>query len=83
MWGAAMSGSEFEFESNDASTDVAGTPEGDGDFETDSLPATGATSAGGQLNTGQAEAGSKDVPPHKPTGLELILDEISSGKIMP
>jgi hypothetical protein len=62
---------------------VPGSPEGDGDFETDELPSSDETSAGGQLGTGDAERGSKDVPAHKPTGLEFIIDEISSGKLMP
>jgi hypothetical protein len=63
---------------------VPGSPEGDGDFETDDLPSTGETTAGGQLDTGEAERGIKGAPAaHKPSGLELIIDEISSGKIMP
>jgi hypothetical protein len=85
-----MSGPEFEFDDAGGSArDVAGSPEGDGDFETDNLPATGETSAGGQLDTGEAERGKSstsraEVPgAHKPTGLEMIIDEISSGKILP
>jgi hypothetical protein len=62
---------------------VPGSPEGDGDFETDELPSTGETSAGGQLDTGDAERGGQDAPAHKPTGLEFVIDEISSGKLMP
>jgi hypothetical protein len=68
---------------------VIGTPEGDGDFESDNLTATGETSSGGQLNTGEAErrkagASRADVPgPQQPKGLEKVIDEISTGKIQP
>lgn len=45
-----MAEPEFEFyDSGDRATDMAGTPEGDGDFETDGLPEMGVTSAGGQV----------------------------------
>jgi hypothetical protein len=75
-----MSAPEFEFNDDSAARDVAGSPEGDGDFETDSLPSTGETSSGGQLDTGKAE---EKKEPHKPTGLEYLIDEISTGKLMP
>jgi hypothetical protein len=84
--------SEPEFEFDDAGrgrADIAGSPEGDGDFETDGLPSAGETSAGGQVDASGAERGKGGAPragvaaPHKPTGLELIIDEISTGKIMP
>lgn len=79
-----MSEPEFEFDdAGSGARDVAGSPEGDGDFETDNLPATGETSAGGQLDTGEAERDGKDKPAHKRTGLEFVIDEISSGKLMP
>jgi hypothetical protein len=74
-----MAKPEFEFdEDNDQESRVAGTPEGDGDFETDDLPSTGETSAGGQV-----------LPPEDtPEGAEesellKIIDEISTGKIQP
>jgi hypothetical protein len=78
-----MSKPEFEFDDDSVANDVAGTPEGDGDFETDQLPSNGETSSGGQLDTGEAERAGKDAGAHKPTGLEFVIDEISSGKLMP
>jgi hypothetical protein len=79
-----MSGPEFEFDDTGGrARDVAGSPEGDGDFETDNLPATGETSSGGQVDTGEAERDAKGKPAHKPSGLEYVIDEISSGKLMP
>jgi hypothetical protein len=79
-----MNKPDFEFDDADGSApDVAGSPEGDGDFETDELPSTGETSSGGQLDTGVAEGDGKDKPAHKRTGLEFVIDEISSGKLMP
>lgn len=85
-----MTKPDFDFDdAGSRSTDTAGTPEGDLDFETDNLPSTGETSSGGQLNTGQAEHGSHESPrrnvseSHHPTGLEKVIDEISTGKIQP
>jgi hypothetical protein len=77
---------EFEFDDSESKAeDAAGSPEGDGDFETDNLPDTGVTSAGGQLSPkrdsrdgleGRAEH-------HEPEGLMKVIDEISTGKIQP
>jgi hypothetical protein len=79
-----MNKPEFEFDdAGGGAPDVAGSPEGDGDFETDELPSTGETSSGGQLDTGVAAGDGKDKPPHKRSGLEYVIDEISSGKLMP
>jgi hypothetical protein len=46
---------KFTFDDGTKDKPVIGTPEGDGDFETDGLPTTGETSSGGQLDTGEAE----------------------------
>jgi hypothetical protein len=76
-----MAKPEFEFdEASDQESRVAGSPEGDGDFETDNLPSTGETSAGGQV-----------LPPSSPrhpfakaeNELEAVIDEVSTGKILP
>ena len=62
---------------------VLGTPEGDGDFESDNLPETGETSAGG--HQGPVKGGLAELAPeHKePTGLEKFVDEISHGTLQP
>lgn len=78
-----MSSPEFEFDDDGDPRDVAGSPEGDGDFETDNLPSTGETSAGGQLATVETEREATEKPAHKRSGLEFVIDEISSGKILP
>jgi hypothetical protein len=45
-----MAEPEFDFhDSGDRAMDMAGTPEGDGDFETDGRPEMGITSAGGHV----------------------------------
>ena len=86
-----MGRADFDFDDGGSgAAEVAGTPEGDGDFETDNLPETGETSAGGQIMpkkdvegvidpTGQTE------PTHpEPTGLlEKVIDEISHGTLLP
>jgi hypothetical protein len=74
MQEAAMAGTDFEFdEADDQASPVAGTPEGDGDFESDNLPSTGETSSGGQV-----------LPTVKPESeLKQVIDEISAGKIRP
>jgi hypothetical protein len=78
-----MSKPNYDFDDATA-TDAAGTPQGDGDFETDNLPSTGETSSGGHLNTGEADhrmnqATRADVPgPPKPTALEHVIDEIGA-----
>jgi hypothetical protein len=63
-------------DSENRASDVAGSPEGDGDFESDGLPSTGETSAGGQVST-------PDDTAKKLSGLEEVIDEISTGKIIP
>ena len=76
---------EPEFEAGRAS-EVAGTPEGDGDFESDLLPETGETSAGGQVSTrNDALSGTagRVEPAESKSGLAHVIDEISSGKIQP
>ena len=79
---------EPDFDFDDAGSgdpEVAGTPEGDGDFETDNLPDTGATSAGGQVLPKKNDGGvvDPDAHPH-PTGvLEKVIDKISNGTLLP
>ena len=78
-----MAEPELEFyDSGDRALDAAGSPEGDGDFESDGLPETGETSAGGQVarKTAQAEVAADRA---EPTGFEKVLDEVSTGKILP
>jgi hypothetical protein len=94
-----MSRPDYAFDDSTAAQ-AAGTPQGDGDFETDNLPSTGETSSGGQLNTREAEQGSNQAPrtevpgPQHQAGLERVIeeigskleeviDEISTGKLMP
>jgi hypothetical protein len=66
-------------------TDAAGTPEGDGDFESDGLPETGETSAGGQVGpAGDSRDGVEGrKQPGEPGRLRTVLDEIVTGKIQP
>jgi hypothetical protein len=74
--------SNFRFDDGGTDDRVIGSPEGDGDFETDGLPSTGATSSGGQVNTGEAdrrksEALRTEVPgPQQPNPLEKSVEEI-------
>lgn len=78
----------FRIEGNDDEP-VIGTPEGDGDFESDNLSDSGETSSGGQLNTGEAERRKSGAPrsdvsgPQEPTRLEKVVDEISHGTLLP
>ena len=56
-----MAEPEFDFhDSGDRAMGMAGTPEGDGDFETDGRPDMGVTSAGGHViprtNAGESES---------------------------
>ena len=89
--GGGMKRLDFDFDDGGSETeDVAGSPQGDGDFETDNLPDTGQTSAGGQIvpkkdvegvvdRTDQAEPTLTE-----PTGLlEKVIDEISHGTLLP
>jgi hypothetical protein len=80
-----MDRQDFEFNGSEGrASDAAGTPEGDGDFETDNLPATGETSAGGQVgphDTRDGLEGRKQA--EEPSGLMKVIDEISTGKIQP
>ena len=71
-----MTGPDAEVR-NDSEPIVVGTPEGDGDFESDGLPETGETSAGGQVTP------TKDSAAGELTGLEKVIDEISSGTLQP
>jgi hypothetical protein len=75
---------DFDFDdAGSKAPDVAGTPEGDGDFESDNLPDSGETSAGGQV------APQRDLPEGskpenaEPTLLEKVIDEISHGTLLP
>ena len=79
-----MAKPEFEFdEADDRASHVAGTPEGDGDFETDNLPSTGETSAGGQvLSPTNSQAGMRGLKKVE-SELEKAIDEVSTGKILP
>ena len=79
-----MAKPEFEFDEADSrASGVAGTPEGDGDFETDGLPSTGETSAGGQmLSPRNARHGMPDLKKVE-SELEKAIDEVSTGKILP
>jgi len=72
-------------EAEDWATDAAGTPEGDGDFESDGLPETGETSAGGQPKPAVDREDGTDGKhhPHEPGGLKHLIDEIITGKIQP
>jgi hypothetical protein len=75
---------EFTFNGDSEDKPVPGSPQGDGDFETDGLPSTGETSSGGQLDTGEAQKGRSSTPRGvPPEGVEKVVDEISTGKIMP
>ena len=75
----------------DRAADVAGTPEGDGDFETDNLPSTGETSTGGQVSISTTNEPREDLHGQakhegvreKVSALERIIDEVSTGKIQP
>jgi hypothetical protein len=87
----AKSGSDFEFD--DASSgaageasDVAGKPEGDGDFESDLLPETNQTSAGGPVEAQgdtRDEVEGRGEKPGELSGLMKVIDEISTGKLQP
>ena len=76
----------FDFDdAGSGAPDVAGTPEGDGDFETDNSPDTGDTSAGGQVLPKKNDEGVVDPDAHAhSTGLlEKVIDEISHGTLLP
>jgi hypothetical protein len=87
-----MKRTDFEFDdAGGQATDVAGTTEGDGDFETDDLPSTGETSSGGQVTPtgdtrdgiqGRKEDHDRDRTGHG-GGLSRVIDQVSSGKILP
>jgi hypothetical protein len=83
-WRVKMSQPDSE-EVDDRATDAAGTPEGDGDFESDGLPETGETSAGGQVGpAGDSRDGVEGREhPDEPHGLRKVLDEIVTGKMQP
>jgi hypothetical protein len=81
-----MSAREFDFnDSESRAEDAAGTPEGDGDFETDGLPDTDQTSGGGQVgpphDTRDGVEGRKQ--PSEPSGFMKVVDEVVTGKIQP
>jgi hypothetical protein len=80
-----MGRTEFDFDSDDdgRAAEAAGSPEGDGDFESDSLPATGETSAGGQPPPRADDPEQADETKHEPHGLERVIDEISHGTLLP
>lgn len=75
---------DFDFDdAGSKAPDVAGTPEGDGDFESDNLPDSGETSAGGQLAP-KEDRGTNDRADHdKPGLLEKVIDEVSHGTMLP
>jgi hypothetical protein len=62
---------------------VLGTPEGDGDFESDGLPETGETSAGGQPRPGEDLEVESGTEGPEPKGIEKVIDEISHGTLQP
>jgi hypothetical protein len=68
---------------NDSEPIVMGTPEGDGDFESDGLADTGDTSAGGQPVPKQDDAAESGAGGDEPAGLEKVIDEISHGTLLP
>ena len=70
-------------ERDDRAADVAGTPEGDGDFETDNLPSTGETSAGGQVSIRDDMRGDTAGRAKSEGELGRVIDELSAGKIQP
>ncbi len=80
-----MTGPKFDFDDGGSrEPDVAGTPEGDGDFETDNLPDTGETSAGGHILPTPESPATPKAGHHEPTGLlEKVIDEISHGTLLP
>ena len=79
-----MAKPEFEFEeSDDRESRIAGTPEGDGDFETDGLPSTGETSAGGQVQPPTDARHGMPGLKKAEDELEKVIDEVSTGKILP
>jgi hypothetical protein len=74
--GAFMTGPDAEA-GKDSEQIVLGTPEDDGDFESDGLPDSGETSAGGQVTP------AKDAATGELSGLEKVIDEISNGTLQP
>jgi hypothetical protein len=88
-----MKRADFDFDDASSglpdSEPLAGTAEGDGDFETDGLPETGETSAGGQVGPphdtrGGFEGREQRGETHgEPSGFRKVIDEVSTGKIQP
>jgi hypothetical protein len=79
-----MANPEFVFDESDGrASHVAGTPEGDGDFETDNLPSTGETSAGGQVLPPRDALHGMPGLKKAENELEKVIDEVSTGKILP
>ncbi len=72
--------SQPDFEQEDRATDAAGTPEGDGDFESDGLPETGETSAGGHV-VPKDDRSTQERGEHE--RLRHVIDEVITGKIQP
>jgi hypothetical protein len=83
---ALMNRPDFEFYDSEArAQDAAGTPEGDGDFESDGLPDTGVTSAGGQVSPTRDNRDGREgrKKPAEPDGVMKLVDEVITGKIQP
>jgi hypothetical protein len=78
-----MKRADFEFDDAGRADDAAGTPEGDGDFETDNLPSTGETSGGGQVSPTDKTNDGTQGRAERGGGLGRVIDEVSSGKILP
>jgi hypothetical protein len=81
-----MKRADFEFDDAGRANDAAGTPEGDGDFETDDLPSTDETSGGGQVSPTEDTRDGLQGRAERGGGLGKVIDvidEVSSGKILP
>jgi len=70
-------------EAEDRATDAAGTPQGDGDFESDGLPETGVTSAGGHVVPKHDRPADSPKARGEHDGLKHVMDEVVTGKILP
>jgi segregation and condensation protein B len=70
-------------EAGEGDPPVIGTPEGDGDFESDGLPETGETSAGGQQGPVKGGLAEHTTEHAEPSAVEKAIDGVSHGTILP
>ena len=83
---ADPSAAEAEIQESTGESDdppVIGTPEGDGDFESDGLPETGETSAGGQQGPVKGGLAEHTTEGDRPGEVEKAVDDVSHGTIQP